>query len=69
MIGVGGISSGIDAVKFIMAGASLVQVCTAAITGGPSVYGKISAEISDWLDSNGYSSLSEIKGKYPNITG
>ena len=30
IIGVGGISSGIDAVKFLMAGASLVQVCTAA---------------------------------------
>ena len=34
IIGVGGISSGEDAVKFMMAGASLVQVCTAAIKGG-----------------------------------
>ncbi len=69
VIGVGGISSGIDAVKFIMAGASLVQVCTAAIREGPSVYGSISLEISQWLESNGYNSLLEIKGKYPDITG
>ena len=69
IIGVGGISSGEDAVKFIMAGASLVQVCTAAIHEGPSAYGRIAQETADWLDENSYSSLSEIKGKYLETLG
>ena len=64
IIGVGGISTGADAVKFLMAGASLVQVCTAAISRGPGVYGQIAEEISDWLDTNNYSSIDEIKNLY-----
>ncbi len=64
IIGVGGISSGIDAVKFLMAGASLVQVCTAAIHGGPATYGQIASGLSEWLDSNGYASIAEIRNMY-----
>ncbi len=41
VIGVGGVGHGIDAVEMLMAGASGVQVCTAAILHGPSVFGKI----------------------------
>ena len=63
IIGVGGISTGEDAVKFLMAGASLVQVCTAAISEGPAAYGRIAGEISEWLDQNGYKNLPEITGK------
>ncbi|HAK45656.1 MAG TPA: diguanylate cyclase [Spirochaeta sp.] len=66
IIGVGGITCGTDAVKFLMAGASLVQLCTTAIHEGPSAYGRIAAEISDWLDDNGYSSIDDIKNLYLN---
>src|SRR6266545_4902622 len=62
IFGVGGISRGEDAIEFIMAGASAVQVCTAAIMRGPSVYGKIAAQIGDWLDQHGYASLDDIRG-------
>lgn len=64
ILGVGGISTGEDAIKFLMAGASAVQLCTAAIAGGPSAYGRVAQEISAWLDENGYDNLKEIKGKY-----
>ncbi|MCD6501407.1 4Fe-4S binding protein [bacterium] len=64
VIGVGGISRGIDAIKFFMAGASAVQVCSAAIRDGHGVYGKIAREIAEWLDAHGYSSIEEIKGLY-----
>jgi dihydroorotate dehydrogenase subfamily 1 len=62
IVGVGGISRGEDAIEFIMAGASAVQVCTAAILRGPSVYGKIAAQMNDWLDHHGYSSVEDIRG-------
>jgi dihydroorotate dehydrogenase len=64
IIGVGGITTGEDAVKFLMAGASLVQVCTAALKEGPSAYGRIALEINDWMEQNSYNTIEQIKGKY-----
>ncbi len=62
VIGVGGVASGEDVIEFSMAGASAVQVCTAAILEGDTIYGKIAAETSEWLKSHGYDSLEDIKG-------
>ncbi|GAP13055.1 dihydroorotate dehydrogenase [Longilinea arvoryzae] len=64
VIGVGGVSSGADVIEFLMAGAALVGVCTAAILKGPGVYGKIAAEVAQWLDAHGYSSIDQVKGLY-----
>jgi len=62
VMGVGGVSRGEDAIELMMAGASVVQVCTAAILKGPSVYGVIAAEIDAWLDEHGYASPGDICG-------
>ena len=51
--------------EFIMAGATAVEVCTAAIMRGPRVYGAIAAQIGDWLDHHGYASLADIRGLTP----
>ncbi len=64
VIGVGGITCGADVIEFLMAGASLVGVCTAAILKGPGVYGKIAGEVSQWLDAHGYRSIDEVRGLY-----
>jgi len=62
VIGVGGITRGTDVVEFLMAGASAVQVCTAAILRGPSVFGKIARELDTWLDAHGHASVTEVVG-------
>lgn len=62
IIGVGGITTGIDAVKMIMAGATAVQVCTAAILEGPTVYGRIVKEMEKFMDEAGYKSLDDFRG-------
>jgi dihydropyrimidine dehydrogenase (NAD+) subunit PreA len=62
VIGVGGISTGADAIEHIMCGATAVEVCTAAILGGPSVYGRIANEIKDFLTSHGHDSPEDIRG-------
>lgn len=64
VIGVGGVTRGEDVIEFMMAGASLVGVCTAAILKGWHVYGKIAAEAAQWLESHGYQDIEEIKGMY-----
>jgi dihydroorotate dehydrogenase subfamily 1 len=62
IFGVGGITSGRDAAEMFMAGASAVQVCTAGILKGPDIYGKIVKELEEFLDSQGYADVAEIKG-------
>ena len=64
VIGVGGISSGRDALKFFQAGASLVQICTAAITKGAEIYGKVAGEIDGWLEERKISSPNSLRGEY-----
>ncbi len=67
VIGVGGIENGADAIKFIMAGASLVQVCTAAIKRGHGVYGKIASQMASWLEQHDRGSLHEVQGLYGHV--
>ncbi len=62
VIGCGGISRGIDVIEMAMAGASAVQVCTAAILRGRNVFGKIARETAAWLTAHGYASLDEVRG-------
>lgn len=62
VIGCGGVSRGVDAIELLMAGASAVQVCTAAILRGPEVFGRIAAEIGTWLDAHGYRGVQEVVG-------
>ncbi len=62
IIAVGGVSDGDDAIEFLMAGASAVEVCTAAVLEGPTVYGRIAKQIEKWLDDHGYDSVDDIQG-------
>jgi len=63
IIGVGGISKGTDVIEYFMAGASAVQICTAALVEGFGVFRRIEKEIKDWLKRHGYDSILDIKGK------
>ncbi|MDD2207461.1 diguanylate cyclase [Aminobacterium sp. MB27-C1] len=64
VIGVGGIEKGEDAIKFFMAGASLVQICSGALKKGSAIYGTVSQEIEEWLEKHGYSSIDDVQNKY-----
>ncbi len=62
IIGVGGITTGADVVEFLMAGAAAVQVCTAAITQGPEIFGRLARQLGRWLDQHHYTSVAEVQG-------
>lgn len=62
VIGVGGISNGRDVVEFIMAGASAVQLSTAAIVRGYKIYGLIADEMAKFMRAKGYNSIADFKG-------
>lgn len=61
VIGIGGISLLNDALEFIMAGASAVQVGT-AIFSQPSVLTGMIDDLETWMRANGVSRLNEIVG-------
>jgi dihydroorotate dehydrogenase (NAD+) catalytic subunit len=62
IIAIGGVSTGIDAVEYIMAGASAVGVASASNLKGPSTYRKICDEIEEYMKKKGYTSISNFKG-------
>ncbi|HEY9744617.1 MAG TPA: dihydroorotate dehydrogenase [Oculatellaceae cyanobacterium] len=61
IIGVGGISNANDALEFLMAGASMVQIGTACFRH-PTVFVEIRQQLQDWCESEGIASLDELRG-------
>lgn len=61
VIGLGGISTPEDAIEFLMAGASAIQIGTANFLD-PTVTIKVRDGINDWLDKHGCSSIQDIIG-------
>jgi dihydroorotate dehydrogenase (NAD+) catalytic subunit len=57
----GGIMTGADAVEFLMAGASAVEVGTANFVD-PDACGRIIREIEDWCGTHGVDRLQSIVG-------
>ena len=61
VIGLGGISSAIDAIEFLMCGATAIQIGTANFVD-PTVTIKVIAGLDSWLDAHGCQSVYEIIG-------
>ncbi len=61
VIGMGGISSGKDAIEFMMAGAKAVQVGTANFTDANAMP-RIISEMNAWLDSHNIANINDIVG-------
>jgi len=61
VVGLGGICTAEDAIEFLMAGASAIEIGTANFLD-PAVTIKVRDGINDWLDRHGCSSVSEIIG-------
>jgi dihydroorotate dehydrogenase (fumarate) len=58
----GGVHSGMDAVKAVMAGASAVQVVSALLKKGPEHLRTMRAEMERWMEEHEYESLRQMLG-------
>ncbi len=65
IIGMGGIMTVVDAVEFLLAGASAIQVGTANFVN-PNAAIEISAGLSAYLDDHGFNQVSDIVGAVQN---
>ena len=61
VVGLGGISSASDAIEFLMAGATAIEIGTANFLD-PAITVKVKDGINEWLDAHGCSSVQEIIG-------
>ncbi|MEM2440107.1 MAG: dihydroorotate dehydrogenase, partial [Candidatus Bathyarchaeia archaeon] len=62
IIGCGGVVNWRDAVEFMLAGASAVQIGTAIALKGPSVFKSVARGIDAYLKRKGFRSVNEIVG-------
>ena len=61
VVGLGGISCAQDAVEFLMAGASAIQVGTATFAN-PNTMLEIVKGLREYMKSKGFKSISEFRG-------
>jgi dihydroorotate dehydrogenase (NAD+) catalytic subunit len=61
VVGLGGIMTAQDAIEFLMAGATAIEIGTANFLD-PAVTMKVRDGINEWLDKHGCHSVSEIVG-------
>jgi dihydroorotate dehydrogenase (NAD+) catalytic subunit len=62
IIGVGGITTGEDAIEYFMAGASAIQIGSGIHYRGVDVFKKICIEIESWMKDHNYNKISELVG-------
>jgi dihydroorotate dehydrogenase (NAD+) catalytic subunit len=62
IIGTGGVSSGVDVIEYIMAGATAVGVGSAIYYRGEQAIRNIAGEIEDWLVAHGAQDLRSLHG-------
>jgi dihydroorotate dehydrogenase (fumarate) len=57
-----GVHSAETALKFLLSGASAVQIASVIYHEGPSAITHMNQGISDWMDQKGYKTIAEFKG-------
>lgn len=63
IIGVGGITNGLDVFEYILAGADAVQIGTAYMQEGPTIFQRIASELSQIMESKSYTDLNQFRGR------
>ncbi len=58
----GGVHTGLDAIKAVMAGAAAVQMVSALLRRGPEYLGTVRADMAQWMEEHGYTSLEQMRG-------
>lgn len=67
IIGTGGIETGQDAFEHLLCGASMLQIGTALHKEGPEIFPRIIRELQEIMDTKGYKSIDEFRGKLKSL--
>ncbi len=58
----GGVHTGVDVVKALMAGADSVQLVSTLLINGPGRIGEVLAELTQWMEEKEYTGLDDLRG-------
>ncbi|TVP78614.1 MAG: dihydroorotate dehydrogenase-like protein [Puniceicoccaceae bacterium] len=58
----GGVHTGHDVAKALMAGADVVQIVSTLLINGPGHFAEVLAELKQWVEEKEYNSLDELRG-------
>jgi len=61
--GSGGVTRSEDVVKYLLAGATVVQVCTLVVLNGYQVIRELRDGLERWMDAKGYGDLGSFRGR------
>jgi len=64
----GGIHTGEDAIKLLLAGSDVVHLCTALLQQGPAHLKKVIAEVEEWMDQQGFEQLADFRGRMGQVS-
>ncbi|MCB1802520.1 MAG: dihydroorotate dehydrogenase-like protein [Gammaproteobacteria bacterium] len=64
----GGIHSGEDAVKLLLAGTDVVHLCHALLQNGPKHLRKVIADTTAWMEHHNFVQLSDFRGRMSQIS-
>jgi dihydroorotate dehydrogenase (fumarate) len=59
----GGVHTPEDAIKLLLAGADVVHLCSALLTKGPGYLKHILDGLTDWINEQGFESVSDFRGR------
>ncbi|MDJ0738391.1 MAG: dihydroorotate dehydrogenase-like protein [Gammaproteobacteria bacterium] len=59
----GGIHTGADAVKLLLAGADVVHLCHALLQHGPQHLARVIGDVNEWMERQGFSSVDDFRGR------
>jgi len=59
----GGVHTPEDAIKLLLAGADVVHLCSALLAKGPAYLKHIEEGITDWMEEQGFESVSDFRGR------
>ncbi|MFW5897200.1 MAG: 4Fe-4S binding protein, partial [Bacillota bacterium] len=60
--GTGGVSTGEDVAKYILSGATAIQLATAAIVEGYAAFGRIVDEFAAWMERGSHADIESVRG-------
>lgn len=66
IVGCGGVSTGADVFKYLLSGATAVQVGTALCVEGISIFDRLSIELKTIMHKKNYSCIGDFKGRVTN---
>ncbi len=58
----GGVGTGRDLLKALLAGAQVGQVASAVLANGPDAVGRILSQLGEWMDEHEYESVDQLRG-------